>query len=301
MTFISKVLEKAAFNQISKHVQKNELLNPSQSGYKQYHSCETALLEVVNNIQQFIQNDNLTAVLMLDLSAVFDTVDHNCLLYKLKNNFGITGNVLQWLSSYLSNRSSSVVINGCYSTNKIYTFDVPQGSVLGPLLFILYTNELSDVCKEFNLKMHSYADDTTLYLGFNPLSEFNTVVLGTLKNVWAKLKHGCPKIFLKLNLDKTQLLVSGKKRLLKLYQVDIENINIDLQIDCSLMTSAKLLGVYLEQTLSLEHMVTETCKICFFKLLKLRNLRVFLSQKYKIMLIKSFIISRLDYCNCFYA
>ena len=187
MTFISKVLEKAAFNQISKHVQENELFSPNQSGYKQYHSCETALLEVVNNIQQFIQNDNLTAVLMLDLSAAFDTVDHNCLSYKLKNNFGITGNALQWLSSYLSNRLSSVVMNSCYSPNKTYTFGVPQGSVLGPLLFILYTNELSDVCKEFNLKMDSYADDTTLYLSFNPLSEFNTV-LGTLKKCLRKIE-----------------------------------------------------------------------------------------------------------------
>ena len=94
MTFILKVFEKAAFIQISKHVQKNDLLSPNQSGYKQYHSCETALLEIVNNNQQFIQNDNLTAVLMLDLSAAFDTVDHNCLLYKLKNNFGIAGNAL---------------------------------------------------------------------------------------------------------------------------------------------------------------------------------------------------------------
>ena len=92
-----------------------------------------------------------------------------------------------------SNRSSSVVINGCCSTNKIYTFGVPQGSILGPLSFILYTNELSDACKEFNLKIYFYADDTTLYLGFNPLSKFNTV-LETLKNVCAKLKHGCLKI-----------------------------------------------------------------------------------------------------------
>ena len=187
MTFILKVLEKAAFNQISKQVQKNDLLSSNQSGYKQYDSCETALLEVVNNIQQLIQNDNLTVVLMLDLSTAFDTADYNSLLYKLKNNFGKTGNALQWLSSYLSNRSSSVVINGCYSTNKIYTFGIPHGSVLGPLLFILYTNELSDVSKEFNLKMHSYADDTTLYLGFNPLSEFN-IVLGTLQKYLRKIE-----------------------------------------------------------------------------------------------------------------
>ena len=227
---------------------------------------------------------------MLDLSEAFHTVDHNCLLYKLKNKFRITGNALQWLSSYLSNRSSLVVLNGCYSTNKIYTFGVRQGSVLGPLLFILYTNELSDVYKKFNLKMHSYADDTILYLDFNPLSEFNTV-LGTLQKCLRKIETWMSQNLLKLKLHKTPLLVCGKKRLLKFYQVDIENINIDLKIDCSLMTSAK----------PLQHMITETCKICFFKLLKLRNFRVFLSQKHKIMLIKSFIILRLDYCNCLYA
>ena len=109
-----------------------------------------------------------------------------------------------------------------YSINKIYAFCVSQASILGPLLFILYTNELSDVCKKFNLKMHSYADDTTLYLGFNSLSEFNTV-LGTLQKCFRKIETWMSQNVLKLNLDKTQLLVCGKKRLLKLYQVDIAN------------------------------------------------------------------------------
>ena len=92
-----------------------------------------------------------------------------------------------------------------------------------------------------------------------------------------------------------------EKRLFKLHQVDVEHINTDLLIDCGLMTSAKLLGVFLDQTLTLEHMVNETCKICYFKLTKLRNLRGFLSVKHKIMLVKSFVVSRIDYCNCLYA
>ena len=93
-TFLSKVLEKAAFSQISSHVHENGLYNINQSGYKQNHSCETALLYIINNIQQSIHNDNLTAVLKLDLSAAFETIDHNCLFYKLRNYFEITGNAL---------------------------------------------------------------------------------------------------------------------------------------------------------------------------------------------------------------
>ena len=80
-------------------------------GYKQNHSCETALLFIINNIQQSIHNHNLAAMLMLDLSAAFDTIDHNCLFYKLHNYFGITVNALKWLMSYLTNRSSEIVID----------------------------------------------------------------------------------------------------------------------------------------------------------------------------------------------
>ena len=173
-TFLSKVLEKVAFSQISSYVHKNGLYNINQSGYKQNHSCETALLYIINNIQQSIHDDNLTAVLMLDLSAAFDTIDHNCLFYKLHNYFGITGNALKWLSSYLTNRSSEVVIDNVHSLKTSNNFGVPQGSILGPLLFILYINKLTDVGYEFGLKMHSYADDTTLYIGFNPTTEFHT-------------------------------------------------------------------------------------------------------------------------------
>ena len=173
-TFLSKVLEKAAFSKIISHVHKNGLYNINQSNYTQNHSCATALLYIINSIQQSIHNDNLTAVLMLDLSAAFDTIDHNCLFYKLRNYFGITGNPLKWLTSYLTNRSSEVVIDNAHSLKTSNNFGVLQGSVLRPLLFILYINELTDVGYEFNLKMHLYVDDTRLYIGFNPITEFHT-------------------------------------------------------------------------------------------------------------------------------
>ena len=109
------------------------------------------------------------------------------------------------------------------------------------------------------------------------------------------------KNFLKLNVNKTQLLVCGKKRLLDTYQPNILNLKNSLNIDTDLLPKAKLLGVVLDQSLSLDHMITETCRICYFKLTKLRNLRSFLSYDHKIMLVKTFIISRIDYCNTLYA
>ena len=178
--------------------------NINQSGYKQNHSCETAFLYIINNIKQSIHNDNLTAVLMLDLSAAIHTIDDNCLFYKLRNYFGITSNALKWLTSYLTNRSSEVVIHNVHSLKTSNNFDVPQRSILGPLLFtcILYINELTDVGYEFGLKMHSYADDTTLYISFNPTTEFYTLS-ENLKSCLNKINTWMTKNFLKLNLNKT--------------------------------------------------------------------------------------------------
>ena len=137
--FLAKVVEKAAFQQLYDSLNSNCLLSSNQSGYKQNHSCETALFAIVNDLQVVVHNDNLAAVVMLDLSAAFDTVDHQRLLFKLKHYFGINSNVLKWLISYLNNQTSAVVINNIYSTKRSLLFGVPQGSILGPLLFIMYT------------------------------------------------------------------------------------------------------------------------------------------------------------------
>ena len=107
-------------------------------------------------------------LLLLDLSAAFDTLDHGILLERLESRFGIKGTALKWIESYLTDRHQSVLINGVRSDRKSLKYGVPQGSVLGPLLFTAYTSPLEDIAARYNLSIHMYADDTQPYISFKP-------------------------------------------------------------------------------------------------------------------------------------
>ena len=137
-----------------------------QSAYKAHHSTETALLTITNDILLSLDRRDNVFLLLLDLSAAFDTVNHSLLLSRLKNSFGITGTVLQWFHSYLSGRSQFVEINDTKSSVRDLTVGVPQGSVLGPILYLLYTTSLSEIIRNHGLDYHFYADDTQLYISF---------------------------------------------------------------------------------------------------------------------------------------
>ena len=131
--FLAKLLEKAALVQINQHIDSAKLHSEVQSGYRKYHSCETATLKIVNDIKENVVRGEITALLLLDLSAAFDTVDHSILLERLNKSYGIKGGVIKWLKTYLSNRTYSVHING-YDSEKInMQFGVLQGTILGPL------------------------------------------------------------------------------------------------------------------------------------------------------------------------
>ena len=122
-------MEKFALEQFSQHCDDYDLLPENQSAYRKHYSCETSLLRMTNDILWHIENKLITAVTLLDLSAVFDTVDHDILLEALHNKFGIDGNALKWYSNYLKLRRFKVNINKAYSTEKTMQFSVPQGSV----------------------------------------------------------------------------------------------------------------------------------------------------------------------------
>ena len=152
------------------HLAANNLEEPLQSAYKLHHSTETALLKVQNDILIAIDNHKCVALLLLDLSAAFHTVDHELLLQRMIL-FGIDGQVLKWFRSYLNGRTQSVIIDNIKSTCKDLCCGVPQGSVLGPILYLQYTSPLGDIIRSHGLDFHFYTDDSQLYLAFESTVE----------------------------------------------------------------------------------------------------------------------------------
>ena len=166
LAFMSKLLESAVCNQYKAHLKRHGLAQLYQSAYKENHSVETALICVQNDIVCALDDKKSVSLVLLDLSAAFDTVDHKVLLNVLEKRVGVTGLALNWFSSYLSNRSQCVSISGVYSKKANLKCGVPQGSVLGPVLFTTYMLPLGDILRHLNFTFHCYADDQQIYMEF---------------------------------------------------------------------------------------------------------------------------------------
>ena len=180
------------------YVQDKKIFSKFQSGA--LHSTSTCLTHVTNNLLQNINKGLLTGLVFLDLSKAFDTLDYYVLLDKL-SSFGFNRSALQWFTSYLTNRTQSVCVNGVVSDSQTIMFGVPQGSVLGPLLFIMYINDLPHVIRFCNIEL--YADDTLLYFASSNVSSIETNLTTDLENVINWLHSN----FLILNLRKTKIML----------------------------------------------------------------------------------------------
>ena len=150
--------------QINEHIAHEGISNETQSAYRVFHSTETALLKIQNDIATSMGKGAAVGLVLLDLSEAFDTIDHSVLSNCLQHWYGIDGVVLKWVQSYLNSRKQWIKIDGHLSDAFQLPNGVPQGSVLGPLLFTLYTIPLSSVIFKFNVTHHLYADDTQIYL-----------------------------------------------------------------------------------------------------------------------------------------
>ena len=209
LKFISKMIEKPISYQLTNYLRDNDLEESLQSAYKTFHSTETALVKVHNDIVSATDNPPYIILLLLDLPAAFDTVDHKILLQRLSCRFGINGKALRWLKSYLENREQVINVKGATSCRRDLQCGVPQGSMLGPILFVLYTSPLGDIVRSHGLSCHFYADDTQIYCSFKFHDQAASVqaIESCLNDIDAWMLAN----MLKLNRDKTELLVIGPK------------------------------------------------------------------------------------------
>ena len=158
-SLVCKILERIIYNRILSFLNKNKILSDNQHGFRRNRSCETQLLAAVNDWCEAIENKKSVDVIFLDFSRAFDSVPFNRLIYKLKS-YGICGNVLNWVKNFLTNRKQRVVVNNKYSEWSIVTSGVPQGTILGPLLFLIFINNISD---KLDCICRLYADDCIIY------------------------------------------------------------------------------------------------------------------------------------------
>ncbi|KAM7366739.1 hypothetical protein PAMP_014689 [Pampus punctatissimus] len=286
LPFLSKVLEKAVANQLCDFLHTNSLFEEFQSGFRVNHSTETALVRVTNDLLMASDKGLISVLVLLDLSAAFDTIDHQILLQRLEYQIGIKGTALGWFKSYFLDRSQFVYVNDESSMQTKVSHGVPQGSVLGPLLFSLYMLPLGNIIRNHLINFHCYADDTQLYLSIKPdVTNHLTKLQTCIKDIKYWMTHN----FLMLNSDKTEVLVIGPKHLRDLVALD--------GITLASSSTVKNLGVVFDQDLSFNDHIKQISRTAFFHLRNIAKIRRIIPQADAEKLVHAFVTSRLDYCN----
>ena len=226
LSCLSKVIEKVMLTQFNEHCDNYRLLPDYQSAYRSNYSCETSLLKLTNDILWNMENKQVTALVMIDLSAAFDTIDHELLLEILHHRYSISDNALKWYDNYLRPRGFKVCVGDSYSKERPLTFSVPQGSCSGAVMFIVYIESLSDIILH-PIQLAGFAYDHSIHNKFKPDSDGNAEkqTIDRLQGAMSHTKNWMDSVQLKLNLDKTEFMYFGTTQQLKKCLINSIDVN----------------------------------------------------------------------------
>ena len=291
ITFVAKITERFVAQQLQHFMDENGIYGVYQSAYRPHHSAETALLRIHNDVAQAIDSRRGVLLVLLDLTAAFDTIDHTILLRRLRG-YGLCGNVHAWLTSYLHNRTNVVRVKSSLSEVNNITTGVPQGSVLGPILFNAYIAPLAKLLHQHNMQHHLYADDTQLYVTFPPTDHMQA--LARMEACIQEVKTWLCDNGLVMNENKSEAIVIRSPSLRT--PITFSRINICGQF---VDTSAVIrdLGFAIDTHLSMASQVSNICRSAYYHLARIAKIRASLTTSVCKSLIHGLVISRLDYGN----
>uniref|UniRef100_A0A3B3HCT2 Reverse transcriptase domain-containing protein n=1 Tax=Oryzias latipes TaxID=8090 RepID=A0A3B3HCT2_ORYLA len=269
LPFLSKMIEKTVLIQFNEFLNRNNIFEKYQSGFRTNYSTETAHVKIVNDIRCNLDCQKLSVLGLLDLSAAFDTVDHSILLNRPRG-LGISGTVLKWFYSYLTDQSFYVSMDTCSSRVFDINCGVPQGSILGPLLFNLYMLPLGDVIRRHGVCFHSYADDTQLYIAVSPDDEES---VNTLLKCILDIESWMAENFLQLNQDKTEVLVIGSEDKREIVLSKLKNYKTSQCV--------RNLGVIFDSEMNFIPQIKNITNTGFYHLKNISRVRPFLSCQYR--------------------
>ena len=297
LEFSGKLIERVVSDQITKHIANNNLLESMQSAYCAHHSTETALVKVKSDILKAMDRKEIVCLTLLDLSAAFDTISKDKLLTRLEEEFGITNNCLKWIESYLTQCTQRAIVGSSRSDPVTLNFGVPQGSVLGPILFTLYTCPLGRICRKLSIGYHLYADDQQIYLSFKPqIKGSREQCIKRLKYCIAEICQWMTLNLLKLNYDKTEFILFGTRQQLS----KLDTIPVLIAIGDTMVHPVEMvrnLGYIMDKLLKNTAHINKTVSTTYCQIRNIQKIRSKLDIESTHTIVQALVLLRLNYCN----
>ena len=290
LSSLSKILEKAVHKQLSDYLENNDILSENQFGYRKRRSTELATILLTDNIRKAVDKGNLVGALYIDLSKAFDTLNHSILLEKLKS-VGIRGSARNWFSDYLFNREQFCIVEKCKSKPMKITCGVPQGSILGPLLFLIYFNDFEKCLKYAHCL--NFADDTVVYVEGKNKESIEYQLNEDLKLISTYFQIN--QLVINLNKGKTETMLFGTSKKLSSYGKKLFLLFDDTEIQAT--ETYKYLGTTLDSSLSLSANFDKIYKRSVAKLRMLSSLQSYLDESSKRKIYNGMILPCITY-NC---